>query len=74
MKNIVLKGTKRAAMGRKADVKELRRSDLIPCVLYGQGVENVHFAVGVKEMKQITHTPNSYIINVDLYCTGLEYM
>ena len=65
MEQITLKGKKRAAI-TKAATKELRRSGQVPAVLYGQKQENIHFAVDAKELSSVTHTPNSYIINLDV--------
>jgi large subunit ribosomal protein L25 len=51
---------------KKADVKNIRRADRVPCVLYGQGVENTSFSVDAQDLKAITHTPYSYIINLNI--------
>lgn len=66
MKEIELKGSARVS-GKKADIKNLRRNGEIPCVLYGPGMEeSILFSVNEREMTAITHTPNSYIINIDI--------
>ncbi|NLB67365.1 MAG: 50S ribosomal protein L25 [Bacteroidales bacterium] len=65
MKQIELKGELRTT-GRKADVKSIRRAGRVPCVLYGEGVENTSFSVDAQDLKAITHTPNSYIINLNI--------
>ena len=65
MKQIELKGELRTT-GKKADVKSIRRAEWVPCVLYGLGVENTSFSVDAKDLKVITHTPNSYIINLNI--------
>jgi len=65
MKHIELKGQIREA-GNKAAVKSIRRSGLVPCNLYGLGMENVLFTVVAQDLKRLTHTPNSYIVNLDL--------
>ncbi|HKM12119.1 MAG TPA: 50S ribosomal protein L25 [Bacteroidales bacterium] len=65
MKQIELKGELRTT-GKKADVKNIRRADRVPCVLYGQGVENTSFSVDAQDLKAITHTPYSYIINLNI--------
>ena len=44
MKHIELKGQLREAVGKKA-IKALRREGLVPCNIYGLGMENIHFAV-----------------------------
>lgn len=65
MKQLDLNGKART-IGRKADVKSVRKEERVPCVLYGQGIENVCFSIDEKDLKAITHTPYSYIINLDI--------
>ena len=65
MKHIELKGQVREA-GNKAAVKAVRRAGQVPCNIYGQGIENVLFTVDAQDLKTITHTPNSYIIDLEL--------
>ena len=65
MKHIELKGQIREA-GNKAAVKAVRRAGQVPCNIYGLGIENVLFTVDAKDLKNITHTPNSYIIDLEL--------
>ena len=72
MKNIKLNGIARE-IGNKAVVKAIRREGNVPCNLYGQGIENVLFSLNAKELKSITHTPNSYIINLELN-NGKKYL
>ncbi len=65
MKQITLKATERE-LGKKSDLKNMRKGEQIPCIIYGPELkENVLFSVSEKELKTITHTPNSYIINLD---------
>lgn len=65
MKQLDLNGKARA-FGRKADVNSVRKEERVPCVLYGQGIENVCFSVDEKDLRAITHTPYSYVINLDI--------
>ena len=65
MKHIELKGQVREA-GNKAAVKAVRRAGQVPCNIYGLGIENVLFTVDAQDLKAITHTPNSFIINLEL--------
>ncbi len=65
MKHIVLKGQLRQ-VGNKATVKAIRKAGLVPCNLYGQGIQNILFSVTEKDLKALTHTPNSYIVDLDL--------
>ncbi|MBR4298852.1 MAG: 50S ribosomal protein L25 [Bacteroidales bacterium] len=65
MKHIELKGQVREA-GNKASVKAVRRAGQIPCNIYGLGIENVLFTIDAQDLKTITHTPNSYIVDLEL--------
>lgn len=65
MKHIELKGAIRE-VGNKAVVKSIRKQGLVPCNIYGSGIENTIFTVSAKDLKNVTHTPNSYIIDLEL--------
>ena len=65
MKQISIKGSARVA-GNKQAVKTLRREGLVPCNIYGNGAENALFSVSAKDLKLITDTPNSYIVELDI--------
>ena len=65
MKHITLAGEARA-IGNKQCLKQIRRNEQVPCVIYGNNVENVNFALEVNELKKITHTPASYIIDIEV--------
>ena len=65
MQHIELNGQVRVA-GNKASVKAIRREGLVPCNIYGLGIENVLFTIDAQDLKTITHTPNSYIIDLHL--------
>ena len=65
MKHIELNGQVREA-GNKAAVKAIRRAGQVPCNIYGLGMENILFSVDAQDLKTITHTPNSYIIDLKL--------
>lgn len=65
MKHFALKGEIRQK-GNKAVIKAFRRQGLVPCNLYGQGMDNILFTVVEKELKGLTHTPSSYIVDLDL--------
>ena len=71
MKHITLRGTARTK-GRKSLTKSIRREGLVPCNLYGNGVENVLFSVDARDLKALTHTPNSYIVDLDI--DGKNYL
>jgi large subunit ribosomal protein L25 len=65
MKTIDLKGTARKDL-KKSAVKALRRAGQVPCVVYGNGSENIHFTVDEKELKNLVYTPNVYLVNLDI--------
>ena len=65
MQHFELKGQTRK-VGNKAVIKAFRREGLVPCNLYGLGLENVLFTVNAKELKALTDTPKSYIVDLVL--------
>lgn len=71
MQHFELKGQIRQASG-KAAIKAFRKQGLVPCNLYGQGVENILFTVDAKDLKGITNTPKAYI--VDLVLDGKKHL
>ena len=65
MQHFELKGQIRQA-ANKAVIKAFRKQGLVPCNLYGQGVENVLFTVSAKDLKGVTDTPKSHIVDIVL--------
>ena len=65
MKHFELSGAVRE-VGNKAVIKAFRRQGLIPCNLYGQGIENVLFTVSEKDVKGLLYTPSSFIVDLTL--------
>ena len=65
MQHFTLKGQIRE-VGNKAVIKAIRKQGLVPCNLYGNGIENVLFTVDAKELKGLTHNPKSYIVDLEL--------
>jgi len=65
MKHFELNGKVRE-VGNKAVVKAIRRQGLVPCNLYGPGLENILFTVTERDLMGITHTPASFIIDIKL--------
>ena len=65
MKHLELQGKKRIT-GKKADVKNVRNEQRVPCVIYGAGVENTSFSVDEKDLKNLTHTPYSHIVDLNI--------
>ena len=65
MKVFELKGTERKTLGRR-ESRKARKAEQIPCVLYGNGIDNVHFIVGEKDLQHLIYTPESYLVNLDV--------
>ena len=65
MQHFELKGQIRE-VGNKAVIKAFRRNGLVPCNLYGNGIDNVLFTVDEKELKAVTNTPKAYIVDIIL--------
>ncbi len=65
MKTVSLSGSLRENVGKK-DTKALRMAEMVPCVMYGSGEEQVHFATAEKNFKKILFTPETYIIEFDV--------
>ncbi len=65
MQHFELKGQIRQA-ANKAVIKAFRRQGLVPCNLYGLGMDNILFTVDAKELKGLTNTPKSYIVDLKL--------
>ena len=65
MQHFELKGQIRQ-VGNKAVVKAYRKQGIVPCNLYGLGMENILFTVDEKELKGLTHTPRSFIVDLVL--------
>ena len=65
MQHYELKGQVRE-IGGKAAIKAIRREGLVPCIVYGNGVNNVTFTVNAKELNILLSLPQSYIIDINL--------
>lgn len=66
-----MKGELRS-LGKKSDLKKMRKEGKVPCVVYGNKMENLIFSVTAKDLKTITHTPKSYLINLEI--DGKNYL
>ena len=64
MERIEIKGKLRTELGKKA-TKELRKQNLVPCVIYG-GKENIHFYTHENDLRHIIYTPEVYLIDLDI--------
>ena len=65
MQHFELKGQIRK-VGNKAVIKAFRKEGLVPCNLYGQGMENILFTVVEKDLKGLIETPKSFIVDLAL--------
>ncbi|MCR5019161.1 MAG: 50S ribosomal protein L25 [Bacteroidales bacterium] len=65
MQHFELKGQTRK-VGNKAVLKAFRKEGLVPCNLYGLGMDNILFTVNAKELKALTDTPKAYIVDLVL--------
>ncbi len=65
MQHFELNGQTREVAG-KAALKAFRKQGLVPCNLYGCGMENILFTVNAKELKAVTDTPKAHIIDLVL--------
>jgi len=70
MEKVVLKATRREALGRK--VGALRRAGKLPAVLYGHGVKSTPIMLDAHEAaRRLSHLTSSSLVMVDL--DGKEY-
>lgn len=65
MKTLSIKASART-IGNKQDLKKIRRAGNVPCIIYGNGVEHQNISVALSDIRKITDTPNSFIINIDV--------
>lgn len=64
MKSITINGTIRKVLGKKS-TKELRKQDMVPCVLYGEG-EPIHFTAKELDFSKLVYTPNAHTVKIIL--------
>ena len=64
MKTIEINGSFRKELGKKSS-KELRKSNNVPCVVYG-GKENIHFFTHENNFKNLVFTPDAHLVNLDI--------
>ena len=64
MKTFELSGQIRKDYGKKA-AKELRKQELVPCNLYGNG-ENITFTVSVADVRKLIYTPDTMIVELTI--------
>ena len=64
MKSITINGSTRKVLGKKSS-KELRKRDMVPCVLYGEG-EAIHFSAKEIDFSKLVYTPNAHTVKIVL--------
>ncbi|MFC2115256.1 50S ribosomal protein L25/general stress protein Ctc [Bacteroidota bacterium] len=64
MKIIEIQASLRKETGKK-ESKNLRKQDLVPCVLYG-GEKNIHFATSEKLFKNLVFTRDAFLVKLDI--------
>jgi large subunit ribosomal protein L25 len=69
MKTFQLEGSVRTELGKKS-TREMRKNDMIPCVLYG-GKENISFEVKTSSVRKLIYTPEIFV--VELTIAGKTY-
>jgi len=69
MKTLQITGTLRKELGKK-DAVRLRKSNNVPCVLYG-GKENIHFYTHENSFLKLIYTEDVHLVNINL--NGKQY-
>ena len=64
MKSITINGSTRKVLGKKS-TKELRKQEMVPCVLYGEG-EPIHFSAKELDFSKLVYTPNAHTVKIIL--------
>jgi len=64
MKTISISAKKRNEVGKKS-TRELRKAGMVPCVMYG-GDNVIHFYADEKDFIHLIHTPDVFLINLDI--------
>jgi len=64
MKTLEIKGSLREKTGKKSAV-ELRKSDFVPCVMYGID-ENIHFYINKNNFPHLVYTSDAFLVKLDI--------
>ena len=64
MKTLEIKGSIRQDLGKKKS-KDLRKQELIPCVMYG-GEKNLHFSAHENQFKKLVYTPDVFLVKLEV--------
>ena len=69
MKSIEICGSLRTATGKKA-TNELRKNNIVPCVLYGMNKDEngkpvaTHFCIPTDGLRKLVYTPHIYVVDL----------
>ncbi|MGD0581790.1 MAG: 50S ribosomal protein L25/general stress protein Ctc [Bacteroidales bacterium] len=64
MKTIEINGSFRKELGKKSS-KELRKTNYVPCVIYG-GKENIHFSTHENNFTKLVFTPDAHLVKLNI--------
>lgn len=64
MKTLEITGTLREGTGKKV-CKALRKSEVVPCVVYGGG-ENIHAQISLDNLRKLVYTPDIFLVNLTI--------
>ncbi len=64
MKTFELQGSVREVVGKKP-TKVVRKSDMVPCVLYG-GTEIIHFEVSQSNVRKLIYSPEVFVVGLTI--------
>lgn len=64
MKIIEIHSSLRKETGKK-ESKNLRKQELVPCVLYG-GEKNIHFATTERQFKNLVYSSDVFLVKIDI--------
>ena len=64
MEAFKIEAIEREDVGKKS-TKAVRANNRIPCILYG-GEKNVHFTVGIKDVKDLIYTPDFHKVEIQV--------
>ncbi len=64
MKTLEITGSLRNGIGKKA-CKALRKSEVIPCVIYG-GEENIHAQISIDNLRNLIYTPEIFLVKLTI--------
>lgn len=64
MKHFELEGQLRTDLGKAAS-RNMRKKDIVPCVLYGNG-NNLNFSVTRPDIRNLIYSPNVYLVDLKI--------